>query len=40
MDIQVFLNNFHEAFGDKVDLPIVFWYSEQPVNSEGVYLNV
>lgn len=32
MDIQVFLNNFHEAFGDKVDLPIVFWYSEQPVN--------
>lgn len=33
MDIQVFLNNFREAFGDKVDLPIVFWYSEQPVNT-------
>lgn len=32
MDIQVFLNNYREAFGDKVDLPIVFWYSEQPVN--------
>lgn len=33
MDIQVFLNNFREAFGDKVDLPIVFWYSDQPVNT-------
>lgn len=32
MGIQVFLNNYREAFGDKVDLPIVFWYSEQPVN--------
>ncbi len=32
MDMQVFLNNYHEAFGEKVDLPIVFWYSEQPVN--------
>ena len=31
MGIQVFLNNYREAFGDKVDLPIVFWYSEQPV---------
>ena len=37
MDIQVFLNNYHEAFGDKVDLPIVFWYS---IKSVGVYLNV
>lgn len=33
MDIKVFLNNYREAFGEKVDLPIVFWYSEQPVNS-------
>lgn len=33
MDINVFLNNYREAFGEKVDLPIVFWYSEQPVNS-------
>ncbi|WP_455637492.1 DUF169 domain-containing protein [Parabacteroides sp.] len=32
MDINVFLNNYREAFGDRVDLPIVFWYSEQPVN--------
>lgn len=32
MDIQLFINNFREAFGDKVDLPIVFWYSDQPVN--------
>lgn len=32
MDIQLFINNFREAFGDKVDLPIVFWYSDQPMN--------
>lgn len=32
MDIHIFLSNFREAFGEKVDLPIVFWYSEQPVN--------
>lgn len=32
MDIHVFLANYREAFGDKVDLPIVFWYSDQPVN--------
>lgn len=32
MDIHQFLANFREAFGEKVDLPIVFWYSDQPVN--------
>ncbi|RHJ84430.1 DUF169 domain-containing protein [Parabacteroides sp. AM08-6] len=32
MDINVFLTNYREAFGDKVDLPIAFWFSEQPVN--------
>lgn len=32
MDIHIFLANYREAFGDKVDLPIVFWYSDQPVN--------
>lgn len=32
MEIKIFINNYREAFGDKVDLPIVFWYSEQPVN--------
>lgn len=32
MDIKVFLNNFREAFGEKVDLPIVFWFSDHSVN--------
>lgn len=26
MDIKVFLNNFREAFGEKVDFPIVFGF--------------
>ena len=37
MDIQVFLNNYREAFGDKVDLPIVFGYSEQPVTAASIF---
>lgn len=32
MDIKVFLNNFREAFGEKVDFPIVFWFSDHSVN--------
>lgn len=31
MEIQIFINNFKEAFGDKVELPIAFWYSDNPV---------
>lgn len=32
MDISVFLNNYREAFGEKAELPVVFWYSETAVN--------
>ncbi|MCD7937328.1 MAG: DUF169 domain-containing protein [Tannerellaceae bacterium] len=31
MDIQTFISNYKEAFGERVELPIVFWYSETPV---------
>ena len=27
MDIQTFIQNFREAFGEKAELPLVFWYS-------------
>ena len=28
MDIQTFIQNFREAFGEKAELPLVFWYSD------------
>ncbi len=31
MDIQTFISNYKEAFGERAELPIVFWYSETPV---------
>ncbi len=30
MDVKIFINNFREAFGESVELPIVFWYSDTP----------
>lgn len=33
MNVETFIANFREAFGEKPDLPIVFWYSEQPLAS-------
>lgn len=35
MEIQVFLENFREAFGEKADLPIGFWYSGQRIGENG-----
>ena len=29
MDIQTFIQNFKEAFGEKAELPLVFWYSDE-----------
>ena len=29
MDIQVFIQNFREAFGETAELPLVFWYSDK-----------
>ena len=34
MDIHTFIGNYREAFGQQAELPIVFWYSDQP---EDVY---
>ncbi|MDL2208628.1 DUF169 domain-containing protein [Parabacteroides sp. OttesenSCG-928-O15] len=31
MDINIFINNYREAFGEKAELPIVFWYSDTPL---------
>jgi hypothetical protein len=31
MEVSIFINNFREAFGEAVELPIVFWYSDIPV---------
>ena len=28
MDIQTFINDYHEAFSEKAELPIAFWYSD------------
>lgn len=30
MDIHTFIGNYREAFGQQAELPIVFWYSDQP----------
>ena len=31
-DISTFIQDFHEAFGEKVTLPILFYYSDTPVS--------
>lgn len=31
MEITTFIENYREAFGAKAELPLVFWYSNQPV---------
>ena len=31
MEVKVFIDNYREAFGEKAELPIVFWYSDTPL---------
>ena len=31
MDINVFISTYREAFGEAAELPIVFWFSDEPV---------
>lgn len=31
MEVNVFISNYREAFGEAAGLPIVFWYSDTPV---------
>jgi len=33
MEVKTFIDNYREAFGTAADLPIGFWYSDQPVGS-------
>lgn len=35
MEIKRFIENYREAFGDKAELPLVFWYSDLPVSETG-----
>ena len=30
MEVNTFINNYREAFGEAAELPIVFWYSDTP----------
>lgn len=32
MVVETFINNYRKAFGEIVSLPLVFWYSDAPVN--------
>lgn len=39
MEINEFINNYREAFGQKVELPMVFWYSDKPVSGDVKKIN-
>lgn len=32
MEVDVFISNYREAFGEAAELPLVFWYSDQAVS--------
>lgn len=32
MEVGKFIENYREAFGEKIELPLVFWYSDVPVS--------
>lgn len=31
MEVHTFIRNYREAFGEAAELPILFWYSDEPV---------
>lgn len=35
MEVKTFIDNYREAFGEKAELPIVFWYSDTPLADTG-----
>ncbi|MDR1756373.1 MAG: DUF169 domain-containing protein [Culturomica sp.] len=35
MDIQVFIDNYREAFGEAAELPLAFWYAGAPLAETG-----
>lgn len=34
MEISVFIENIQKAFGEKVQLPFAFWYSDERINDD------
>ena len=35
MEVNIFLDNFREAFGDSVQLPLIFGYGDKPIGETG-----
>ena len=31
MEVKKFIENYKEAFGEKAELPLVFWYSDRAI---------
>ena len=34
MEVSVFIENIQKAFGEKVQLPFAFWYSDEQINDD------
>lgn len=39
MEVKVFIDNFREAFGSIAQLPIAFWYSDDPISNDEEKIN-
>lgn len=39
MEINIFINNYREAFGKAAELPLAFWYSNEPVATDTQKIN-
>lgn len=33
MEVKAFIDNYREAFGPGAELPMAFWYSDEPAGS-------
>ncbi len=39
MEVSVFIENIQKAFGEKVQLPFAFWYSDKQINDDLKKIN-
>ncbi len=39
MEVSVFIENIQKAFGENVQLPFAFWYSDEPINDDWQKIN-
>lgn len=39
MEVSVFIENIQKAFGEKVQLPFAFWYSDEQINDDLKKIN-